>query len=54
MIDGYSSRRRDNRDRYSRDDGRSAMTERLKMALDSANEQDREDIKRSMRKLEGI
>lgn len=49
----YSSRR-DSRGRYSRDDGRSQMMEHLEMALDSANEQDREDIKRFMRKLESV
>ena len=38
--------------RYSRDDGRSEMMEHLEMALDAASEQDREDIKRFMRKLE--
>lgn len=51
-MDGYSSRRRDSRGRYSRDDGRSEMMEHLEMALDSANDQDRETIKRFMRKLE--
>ena len=50
-MGGYSSRR-DNRGRYSRDDGRSEMMEHLEMALDSATEEDREDIKRFMRKLE--
>lgn len=50
--DGYSARGRDNRGRYSRDDGRSVMMEHLEMALDSATDQDREDIKRFMRKLE--
>ena len=50
-MDGYSSRR--NRlGRYSRDDGRSEMMEHLEAALDSATEQDREDIRRFMRKLE--
>lgn len=49
--DGYSSRR-DSRGRYSRDDGRSAMMEHLEAALDSANDQDRETIKRFMRQLE--
>ena len=49
--DGYSSRRRDSRGRYSRDDGRSEMMEHLEKALDSANEQDREDIRRFMQKL---
>ena len=49
---GGRNTRRDSRGRYSRDDGRSAMMEHLEMALDSANEQDREDIKRFMRQLE--
>lgn len=52
MNDGYSSRRRDSRGRYSRDDGRSAMMEHLEMAMETANEQDRENIKRWMRQLE--
>lgn len=50
-MGGYSSRR-DSRGRYSRDDGRSEMMEHLEMALDSANDQDRETIKRFMRQLE--
>ena len=50
-MGGYSVRR-DGRGRYSRDDGRSQMMEHLEMALDAANEQDREYIKRFMRKLE--
>lgn len=52
---GYSSANRGKhyvRGHYSRDDGRSKMMEYLRMALDSATEQDREDIKRFMRKLE--
>ena len=52
MDDGHSSRRRDDRGRYSRDDGRSEMMEHLEMAMDSATEQDRETIKRFMRQLE--
>lgn len=48
---GYSTRR-DSRGRYSQDDGRSEMMEHLEAALDSATEQDREDIRRFMRKLE--
>lgn len=51
-MDGYSSRRRDSRGRYSRDDGRSEMMEHLEMAMDSATEQDKETIKRFMRQLE--
>ena len=49
--DGYSSRR-DDRGRYSRDDGRSEMMEHIEMAMDTATDQDRETIKRFMRKLE--
>lgn len=48
---GYSSRR-GGRSGYSRDDGRSEMMEHLEMAMDSATEQDRENIKRFMRQLE--
>ena len=51
-MDGYSSRRRDGRGRYSRNNGRSEMMEHLEMALDSASNQDRETIKRFMRQLE--
>lgn len=51
MENGYNSRRRDSRGLYSRDDGRSEMIEHLEMALDSANEQDREAIKRFIRQL---
>lgn len=47
----YSSRR-DSRGRYSREDGRSEMMEHLEMAMETANEQDRENIKRWMRQLE--
>lgn len=59
--DGYSSRRGGGRSSrggsrrgggYSRDDGRSEMMEHLELALDSANEQDRETIKRFMREME--
>lgn len=51
-TDGYSSRRRDSRGRYSRDDGRSEMMEHLEMAIESADDKDRETIKRFMRQLE--
>ena len=51
-MDGDYSTRRDKRGRYSRDDGRSEMMEHIEMAMDSANEQDRETIKRFMRQLE--
>ncbi len=47
----YSSRR-DSRGRYSRDGGRSAMMQHLEMAMDAADEQDRETLKRFMRQLE--
>lgn len=59
--DGYSGRRgggRGGRGGYSRnggysqDDGRSEMMEHLEMAMDAANDQDRENIKRWMRQLE--
>ncbi len=53
---GYSSRRGGGRDGssrgYSRDDGRSEMMEHIEMAIDSADERDREKIKRFMRELE--
>ena len=37
---------------YSQKDGRSEMMEHLEAALDSASEQDREDIRRFMRKIQ--
>ena len=52
------SDRRDGRGRYSRDggysrnDGRSEMLEHLEMALDAADERDRDAIKRFMHSLE--
>lgn len=45
---------RDRRGRYSRDDGKSEMMEHLEMALDSANEQEREAIRRMMKNLENL
>lgn len=48
---GYSGKR-DSRGRYSREDARSEMMEHLEMALDAATEEDREDIKRFMRRIE--
>lgn len=51
-MDGYSSRRRDSRGRYSRDDGRSEMMEHLEMAMDIATDQDKETIRRFIRQLE--
>lgn len=51
-MGGEYSSRRDSRGRYSRDDGRSEMMEHIEMAMDSANEKDRETIKRFIRQLE--
>ncbi len=51
MDRGYSSRR-DGRGRYSRDDGRSEMMEHIEMAIDAADGQDKESLKRFMRQLE--
>ena len=50
-VRGHSSRR-DSRGRYSRDDGRSEMMEHLEMAIEVADDQDRETIRRFMRQLE--
>ena len=52
MNDGYSSRRRDSRGRYSREDGRSEMMEHIEMAIEAADGQDKETLKRFMRQLE--
>ena len=52
--DGRGNSRRDSRGRYSRDDGRSEMMEHLEMAMDSANDEDRETIKRFLRQLENV
>lgn len=49
-----ADRRRDDRGRYSRADGRSKMMEHLEMALDTADEHDREAIRRFMRNLETV
>lgn len=48
---GYSSRR-DSRVRYSRDGGRSEMMEHIEMAIEAADGQDKETLKRFMRQLE--
>lgn len=53
-MDGYSSRHRDSRGRYSREDGRSEMMEHLEAAYDAATPEMREDIKRFMRKVENV
>ena len=49
---GGRNTRRDSMGRYSRDDGRSEMMEHIEAALDTANDKDREAIKRFMRQLE--
>lgn len=46
------SERRGSDGRYSRGDGHSEMMEHLEMALDSADEKDREMIRRMMRQIE--
>ena len=50
-MGGYSSRW-DKRGRYSRDDGRSEMMEHIEMAIDAADGQERDNLKRWMRQLE--
>lgn len=62
--DGYGqgmsyAQRRDGRNknqggrrRYSQDDGRSKMMDHIRMAIDSADERDRDKIKRFLRDLE--
>lgn len=45
-------RRRDGWVRYSREDGRSEMLAHIERALDSADERDREKLKRLLRELE--
>lgn len=52
MNDGGYSSRRDSRGRYSREDGRSEMIEHIEMAIDAADGQDKEALKRFMRQLE--
>lgn len=51
MRGGKGGDYRSGRGGYSRNDGRSEMMEHLEMALDSANEQDREDIRRFIREI---
>lgn len=48
---GYSSRR-DSRGRYSRDGGREEMMEHVRMAIETAPDEYKEDIKRFMRQIE--
>lgn len=50
-MDGYSSRR-DAQGRYSRDGGRTAMMEHLESALNSASEQDLDNLLNFMRRME--
>lgn len=51
MGTGYSSRR-NKMGRYSRDDGRSEMMEYIAMAIDAADGEDKETLKRFMRQIE--
>lgn len=48
-MDGHSTRRRGG---YSRDDGRTEMMAHLERALDSAGEQDRDNLRDFMRRME--
>lgn len=52
-MDGRYSSRRDSRGRYSRDDGREEMIEHVRMAIDTAPDEYKEDIKRFLREIEG-
>lgn len=52
VRNGYSSRR-DSRGRYSRDDGREEMIEHVKMAIETAPDEYKGDIKRFLREIEG-
>lgn len=49
---GYSSRR-DSRGRYSRDGGREEMIEHVRMAIDTAPDEYKEEMRRFLRDLEG-
>ncbi len=49
---GYSSRRGGGRGGYSRDDGREEMIEHVRMAIDTAPDEYKEDIKSFLRELE--
>lgn len=51
MGRGYSSRR-DRMGRYSRDDGRSEMMEHIRMAIETADGEDKEMLQRFMRQIE--
>ncbi len=54
-MDGYSSRRgrsRGSRGGYSRDDGREEMIEHVRMAIDAAPDEYKEDIKGFLRELD--
>lgn len=50
---GYSSRRGGGRGGYSRRDGREEMMEHVRMAIETAPEEYKEDIKGFLRELEG-
>lgn len=55
--DGYSMarRRRDERGRYSRDDGRDDMVNRLEEMMNRAgSDRDREDIRRMIERMKGM
>lgn len=49
--DGYPMRR-DGRGRYSQDDGREEMIEHVRMAIETAPDEYKEDIKRFLREIE--
>lgn len=51
MGRGYSSKR-DRMGRYSREDGRSEMMEHIRMAIETADGEDKETLKRFMRQIE--
>jgi len=48
----YAGRRRDNRGRYSHDGGREEIMKHVRMAMNSAPEEYKEDIRRFMREIE--
>lgn len=52
MDRGYSSRR-DGRGRYSRDNGREEMMKYVRMAIETAPDEYREEMQRFLREIEG-
>ena len=52
--DGYSMEGRGNRGGYSRHDAKEAMMEQLDEIMDSANEQEREILRRAISQLEKV